>query len=135
MKIFSQPILHSVSPMKSNNWCVGLLTNRFNIRSLWTGFQNIYKSMKKNAKNGDKLDCDCCLGSLECFTKKQYNISCHFQPLELHTIYIAYLTGKFVWNDFGLKEVWQLVIYSFMIWNFLEMLKSYFLTLNFCFGT
>ena len=55
------------------------------------------------------LDRDC-LGSLEVFNKKQYNISCHLQPLELHIIYIAYLTGKFVPNDFGFKEVWQLVI-------------------------
>ena len=78
------------------------------------------------------LDRDC-LGSLEVFNKKQYNISCHLQPLELHIIYIAYLTGKFVPNDFGFKEVWQLVIIH-IFGNFLEMLKSCFLTLNFGFG-
>lgn len=60
------------------------------------------------------------------FQHENNNISCHLQPLLLRTIYIAYLTAKFVPNDFGLKEVQQFVIIYFWFGNYGEMVELAF---------
>ena len=76
--------------------------------------KNIEMLVKKMQKKS--FECDCCLGPWG-FQRENNSISRHLQPLLLRTIYIAYLTGKFVPNDFGLKEVWQFVIIHIQFWK------------------
>ena len=126
MIIFFQTIFHSVSPMKSNNWCVKLLTTRCKIRNFSGELPKILKCWLRKCKK--RVLNVIVVWALEVFNAKTivfhviYNHS-YYAPFTLHIWQANLYQMILVWKKFG-----NLLLFISNFGNFLEMLKSCFLT-------